>query len=176
MMMQRKNVLAALTLLSVGTANACYTVKVQGPMSSGMTVIWKAQGCAGICNGCDYVCHHATVGEGYTASYDYNWGTTAPTVVVQDNGGTYNHKCCDHGDWSDDGKCDGAPSCETTQINVPDVTSAAEEGNQDEVHVRPHDHHKLHSNFTAGHGHKKRRHVRRGQRHHHDNRRRHHEN
>ncbi len=79
----RNIIIASALALAASPAWACYTVEVKNKSEHEITVIWKALGCGGIFHKTEMVtCAHSDVSSGKTGHYDYNWGTTAPTVYV----------------------------------------------------------------------------------------------
>ncbi len=75
-------VLAVFGFMGPGSALACYTVNLVNFTSENITGIWGAQGCAGVTKGKTEICDSKTLAPGEMKSYDYNWGTTAPTVYA----------------------------------------------------------------------------------------------
>ncbi|WP_291076895.1 hypothetical protein [Hyphomonas sp.] len=79
----RSIIVAAALCLAASPAWACYTVKVNNTSGQNITVVWKALGCGGIFHKTELVtCAHSDVANNSTASYDYDWGHTAPSVYV----------------------------------------------------------------------------------------------
>lgn len=79
----RSILLATAMCLAASPAWACYTVSVKNEADHKITVIWKALGCGGIFHKTKLTtCAHSEVASNTTGKYDYNWGTTAPTVEV----------------------------------------------------------------------------------------------
>ncbi len=69
-----------LLVMPIGQTFACYTVNVYNNTGVEITALWGAQGCAGVTGGETEICESKTVKPQEVKSYDYNWGTTLPTV------------------------------------------------------------------------------------------------
>ncbi|MEO1240882.1 MAG: hypothetical protein AAFX54_03150 [Pseudomonadota bacterium] len=105
-------------VVSTGAANACYTVKFDNKADQDVKVLWRAAGCGAMEHWVGEVCSHKTVNAKSASSYNYKWGTTAPTIVIYEKVDrldeikhqiTYRIK---HGKFvNEDGRPESAPSC-----------------------------------------------------------------
>jgi len=68
--------------ISAAPAHACYSVKFKNQSDSAVSVAWKAGGCLKVWQFFAVVCTHHKIEAGESRSYNYNWGTTAPMIVV----------------------------------------------------------------------------------------------
>ncbi len=85
-------ILFPIILLAVAnSAMACTTVTVNNHANHQVQVVWAAWGCAGVSDHHGLVCESKNVAARSSASYDFNWGTTAPTVYVGVKQTVYDH-------------------------------------------------------------------------------------
>jgi len=77
---------SAIWLSQASTAEACVSVHLENESKVDISGFWGAQGCAGVYNKENPVlleiCKHHGVSSGTHRSYNYKWGTTAPTLWV----------------------------------------------------------------------------------------------
>ncbi|MEO1240862.1 MAG: hypothetical protein AAFX54_03050 [Pseudomonadota bacterium] len=82
----RRSLFLSATVFGIGTiatpAAACYTVHLDNKSNESVKVVWVAAGCAGIHDNFFTVCKSHTVSANSSKSYNYNWGTTIPSVYV----------------------------------------------------------------------------------------------
>ncbi|MEO1240858.1 MAG: hypothetical protein AAFX54_03030 [Pseudomonadota bacterium] len=81
----------------IPSANACYVVNVHNDSDEAITAVWGAGGCAGVYEdkiNLEFMCEHKDITAGGRDDYNYNWGTTAPTLtlVYKDGGSGYNYR------------------------------------------------------------------------------------
>ncbi|MEO1240870.1 MAG: hypothetical protein AAFX54_03090 [Pseudomonadota bacterium] len=76
------SLIGAATLMAAAPAQACYTVHFDNKSTKDMHTVWAAFGCAGIEHWITSACEDKLVKAGESRSYDFNWGTTRPSVLV----------------------------------------------------------------------------------------------
>lgn len=78
---------AALSLGAViaQPASACFAVQVENQTDRPLELIWRAEGCGGIFDDHEEVCHHKAVSGNGSESYDYPWIKTGPVVIIRDS-------------------------------------------------------------------------------------------
>jgi len=120
--MKLHNALISIGILAtiLSPAFGCYRATFVNQSPIAVEVLWGAQGCAGVKSGYTEICTSKSVGSGSSASYDYLWGTTIPTVwVLPSNPVGYNCSYSHSGYmYSGSGFVDGTewktPACSTS--------------------------------------------------------------
>ncbi|MEO1240857.1 MAG: hypothetical protein AAFX54_03025 [Pseudomonadota bacterium] len=86
-------------MTTITPAMACYTVTLKNESQENIRGLWGAQGCAKIYDNeapvLTEICTNHSIDPGKSNSYNYKWGTTAPTLWVtfhaETESGNYNH-------------------------------------------------------------------------------------